>query len=740
MKPNRMNPLNWSRSAGIALTATLVTVCGPGAHAADWNGSTSTDWNTGSNWSGGTVPNNEGAIINTTTGNIATLSSTPDPVSNPGELAVGLWFNNGLFNHVGGSINPTVRVLIGAGQDATGTYNLADTATTGGSLTGFGIGTGSITTPEIFLGDPFGASGSEGTFNINTSGTIATTNNFGVGFNSSTPSAVNLDAGTINVGLELQVGANTGGIGVFNQSGGSVATTGLAIIGNATGSTGTYNLTAGSLSTGSNELWIGQSGTGTFNQSAGTVSSNNLRVGQNGTGTFTQSGGTVTITGLAIIGNATGSTGTYNLTGGSLSAGGELWVGQNGTATFNQSAGTVSSANWFVIGRDNGGNGTYNLSGGTVNAATAGGQTVLSSFTGGTSTLNVSGGTFNATHDLWVGEGGNGTLNVSGTGIVTTGAFDYVRVAQAGGAGVVNLDGGTLQTSGVAKGGGSSAVVNFNGGTLKASDSRGDAGNQFIGGLTHAYVKAGGAVIDTDGFNAWVGQNLEGDIVSTGGGLTKKGAGILTLAGTNTYTGNTVVNAGTLSINSAYLADSADVTIAAGATLNLNHGDTDTIRSLIVAGTPVAFPALYRASDANGGSDPGTPLDSLSGTGKLQVTGAVGYAAWAASHVGGAASNQDTDKDGMANGVEYFMNAAAGFTANPSVVTAGAVRTVTWTNGGNIPATDYAVQFVVQTSADLVNWTSVNSGDPNLSNTSGSVTYTITGTGKQFVRLKVTPN
>ncbi|MEO7098238.1 MAG: autotransporter-associated beta strand repeat-containing protein [Luteolibacter sp.] len=732
MKPSRMNPLNWSRSAGIALTAALVTVCCSAVHAADWNGSTSTDWNIGSNWSGGTVPNNEGVVVNTTTGNIATLSSNAPDV---GELAVGLWFGTGLFNHVGGSINATVRVLIGAGQDAIGTYNLANTATTGGSLTGFGTGTGSLTTPEIFLGDPFGASGSHGTFNINTSGTVATTNNFGVGFNSSTPSTVNLDTGTITVGQELQVGANTGGIGVFNQSGGSVATTGLAIIGNATGSTGTYNLTAGSLSAGT-ELWVGQSGTGTFNQSAGTVSSSNLRVGQNGTGTFAQSGGTVAITGLSIIGNATGSTGTYNLTGGSLSSDGELWVGQNGTATFNQSAGTVSSANWFVIGRDNGGNGTYNQSGGTVNAATGGGQTVLSSFTGGTSTLNVSGGTFNATNDLFVGEGGNGTLNVSGTGTVTTGEFASVRVAQAGGAGVVNLNGGTLQTSGVAKGGGSSAVVNFNGGTLKAS------AYQSVSGLTHAYVKAGGAVIDTNGFDGWVGQDLEGDIVSTGGGLTKNGAGTLTLAGANTYTGNTKVNAGTLSINSACLADSADVTIAAGATLNLDHGDTDTIGSLIIAGAPVAFPALYRASDANGGSAPGTPLDSLTGTGKLQVTGPAtpGYAGWAASHVGGAASNQDTDQDGVANGVEYFMNAATGFTANPSVVVTGAVRTVTWTNGGNIPATDYAVQFVVQTSADLVNWTSVNSGDPNLSNTSGSVTYTITGSGKQFVRLKVTPN
>jgi hypothetical protein len=40
-----------------------------------------------------------------------------------------------------------------------------------------------------------------------------------------------------------------------------------------------------------------------------------------------------------------------------------------------------------------------------------------------------------------------------------------------------------------------------------------------------------------------------------------------------------------------------------------------------------------------------------------------------------------------------------------------------------------------------VNWIDVpSSGDANLVNTSGSVAYTLTGPGKNFVRLKVTPN
>jgi hypothetical protein len=113
------------------------------------------------------------------------------------------------------------------------------------------------------------------------------------------------------------------------------------------------------------------------------------------------------------------------------------------------------------------------------------------------------------------------------------------------------------------------------------------------------------------------------------------------------------------------------------------------------------------------------------------------FASWASTNAGGQTANLDWDNDGVTNGVEYFMNAAPGFTSNPALVDS----TVTWPNGGNIPSSAYGSQFVVQTSANLVNWIDVpSSGDANLVNTSGSVAYTLTGPGKNFVRLKVTPN
>jgi hypothetical protein len=82
------------------------------------------------------------------------------------------------------------------------------------------------------------------------------------------------------------------------------------------------------------------------------------------------------------------------------------------------------------------------------------------------------------------------------------------------------------------------------------------------------------------------------------------------------------------------------------------------------------------------------------------------------------------------------MDSAPGFTSSKELVD----NTVTWPNGGNIDSAAYGSQFVVQTSTDLVNWTDVpGTGDANLVNTSSSVAYTLTGPGKNFVRLKVTP-
>ncbi len=102
------------------------------------------------------------------------------------------------------------------------------------------------------------------------------------------------------------------------------------------------------------------------------------------------------------------------------------------------------------------------------------------------------------------------------------------------------------------------------------------------------------ATPDTNGNNVTIYQSLLHNYTKTDGGLVKNGTGILDLASTgNTYDGSTTVNAGTLQINSAFLASTSTVSIASGADMLLNYSSgTNDIASLILGGT-VLGPGTY---------------------------------------------------------------------------------------------------------------------------------------------------
>jgi autotransporter-associated beta strand protein len=68
-------------------------------------------------------------------------------------------------------------------------------------------------------------------------------------------------------------------------------------------------------------------------------------------------------------------------------------------------------------------------------------------------------------------------------------------------------------------------------------------------------------------FDTGPGNITLAGVISGAGDLSKVGAGVLTLTGTNTYTGNTFVDVGTLEVNGS-IATSILTTIASGATLS----------------------------------------------------------------------------------------------------------------------------------------------------------------------------
>jgi autotransporter-associated beta strand protein len=89
-------------------------------------------------------------------------------------------------------------------------------------------------------------------------------------------------------------------------------------------------------------------------------------------------------------------------------------------------------------------------------------------------------------------------------------------------------------------------------------------------------------------------------IVSGDGSLVKTGLGVVNMISNNTCTGSITVSAGTLSLSYPDLTNTATVTIATNAVLNLNfaNSDTNTVAALVVNGVS-KLAGLY-----NNGTDP----------------------------------------------------------------------------------------------------------------------------------------
>ncbi len=234
-------------------------------------------------------------------------------------------------------------------------------------------------------------------------------------------------------------------------------------------------------------------------------------------------------------------------------------------------------------------------SGGLVKTDT--GTLVLSginSYTGGTSIL---GGTLRVSSDSNLGLPA-GAITFDAGVLQTTAPFSTARNM------TVDAGGGTLQTesdltaSGVITGSG--ALVKAGGGTLTltgantysggttirdgtlliSSDSNLGAG---VGGLIldggnlrniSGFATQRSIALDVDGGTLQTDADLWVSGAITGGGeLVKTGAGTLTLTGTNTYAGNTVISGGTLKLGDGGTSGSITGDVVDNATLAFDRSD-----------------------------------------------------------------------------------------------------------------------------------------------------------------------
>ncbi len=426
-------------------------------------------------------------------------------------------------------------------------------------------------------------------------------------------------SGGVTLRANSQIGSNgaTGTIsGVISESGGSFGVTKmgnqtLALTGVNTYTGGT-TVNAGTLSVGGNSAL----GTGTVVMNGGNLSNTTgVTIGNsitlNKASTFTAGNGA-----MVLSSNITGApAGSWTLVptnkitlagtnspimslnfGGMLVNAGAGGVDITGATTIEGAAGNTFSGYIGLIGTttvtiQSGGSLTVN---GTSNASKP--DSGIGNNAAGTATLLVNGGalTFGGEQGIMLGNNradATGVLTISsGTATLIAGSTtatdirNFVAMGRDGGNGIVNLDGGTLATSrrfvrdGHAGGtaGPGTANFNFNGGTLQAQATR--SPQRLVRDVDHRRLPD-----CHDEREGWrrdhrherLQREYQHGARSRGQQrhrwrLTKNGAGTLSLGGTNTFTGNAVVTAGTLSLaTNVSLDDTITLSLASGTTLDL---------------------------------------------------------------------------------------------------------------------------------------------------------------------------
>jgi autotransporter-associated beta strand protein len=244
-------------------------------------------------------------------------------------------------------------------------------------------------------------------------------------------------------------------------------------------------------------------------------------------------------------------------------------------------------------------------------------------------------------------------------------------------------------------------------------------------GIRHSITVTGTAASSITNPDAIPNAGINiGDVINLGDGAgadltievadvtgSDEGDGTLELTAVNRYTGNTSVETGTLILAQAFLADTADVKLASGATLQLDFAGTDTIDELLIDGLPQAAGTWGRSGHPT--AEHTTSL--ITGDGLLEVTTgpAEGYAGWASGFLPAftnTAADLDFENDGLASGIEWVVGGDP--TLNDAASVAPAFDNTTDPDDflftfrrRDDAAADPNTTIVVEYGSDLAGWT-----------------------------------
>ena len=544
---------------------------------------------------------------------------------------------------------------------------------TNNATTGFGTAGGTWAAPTTNNATQGWSTSSTGSTTL--SGTTTTDTTSALNFGSSTNQ---LGTGTITVSGSVNANSLTfvssGSGNNVSLSGGNITlggTTPFITVTNTANASATTQTISSNITLGANQTWTvnagGSVGTAALNVS-GRVSGG-FGITKTGNGTLTLNG-TNTYTGDTLV---SGSGSRINATNASSFGTGNVTItttgGNNGAFV------SVSAAGIFVNNFSINGTGTAN---GAIQATgnstlsglvTLAGDAMIATRTGaGNTNLTLAGG-------INTSGGSNRTLTLNTFGCATV-ATNQITIStnsvnlgtggtlligngiEAGGTGTVNLNVGNntwgtisvraVQSAGVSSNatlnlgaanalGGSGAVLQLGvlNTALEGIRVNLNGNNQTIGGLrsfsgngsasangTRTVTSATAATLTID--NSSATNYLYDGAISGNISLVKNGTATQTLSGNNTYTGNTTVNNGTLTLSGGTaIADAGTVILAntAGAVLNVNTSET--IGSLQGGGATggnvtIASGQTLTVAEANSNTFSG----SLQGSGNLTKSGA----------------------------------------------------------------------------------------------------------------------